>query len=308
MADIVDKIVQILEAPQDKEAFDSWLGMNSALDLLRENAMEDDFVVYASDRSTYIHAVLAPASLLNPPDVEDLMAWNSTPTSSWGVNVQYSESRKVWITPPLDHTGSKTVDRGEQLIFARDFDGRSGKKWYFEILQKFTHMFGLHYVEERHAYCRLDERGDVEDVIRIIERPGKGEEFGTDLITFKRELLDEYLVLTDSVIVRTFDFTRYRPGGFNGWRDGHDICFQSEGHMHYRSHIEPGYASYLRGIQLVHPVLGTDDVIARYDYRVKERQYASFLALDWKNNVLREISSARGRRRIISPNPISPSS
>ena len=40
-------------------------------------------------------------------------------------------------------------------------------------------------MEERHAYCRLDERGDVEDVIRIIEMPGKGKEFGLNVITFK---------------------------------------------------------------------------------------------------------------------------
>jgi len=31
-------------------------------------------------------------------------------------------------------------------------------------------------MEERHAFCRLDKGGDVEDVIRIIEIPGKGEE------------------------------------------------------------------------------------------------------------------------------------
>jgi len=88
--------------------------------------------------------------------------------------VRFSEPRAVWISPPLDHTGSKTLNQGEQLVFSRNFDGRFGKKSYYEILQKFTHLFGLHYMDERHAYCRLDERGDVEDVIRIVELPGKG--------------------------------------------------------------------------------------------------------------------------------------
>jgi len=295
MADIiVDRLKQMAEWPSQAESFNAWLEMGSALDLLRDNAQQHEFVVYASDRFTFIHAILAPASLLNPPDIEDLMSWNCNPTTSWGVTVQFSEPRSVWISPPLEHTGSKTLDQGEQLVFSRDFDGRSGKKSYYEILQKFTHLFGLHYIDERHAYCRLDELGDVEDIIRIVEIPGKGEEFGLNVITFNRDLLDEYLVLTDSVIVRTFDFTRYRPGSFNGWRAAHDVQFQNDVDMHYRSHVEPGYASYLRGFQLVRSLATKGQIISRYDYTgaKKDRQYASFIAHDWKNNVIREISCA----------------
>jgi hypothetical protein len=90
-----------------------------------------------------------------------------------------------------------------------------GTRNYYEISQKVIHLFDLHNMEERHAYCRLDKRGDVEDAIQVIEAPCKGEDFGANVITFDRDLLDEYLVLTDSVVVRTFDFTRCRPGGFS---------------------------------------------------------------------------------------------
>ena len=180
-------------------------------------------------------------------------------------------------------------------MFARDFDGHPGKKSYYEVLQKFTHVFELHYMEERYAYCRLDKHGDVEDVIRIIEIPGKGEEFGTNIVAFNRDLLDEYLVLTDSVIVRTFDFTRYQPGRFSGWAT-HDRRFESEGDMAYNHHIEPGYASYLRGIQLVRTKETRDAIVKRFDYTAAKegRQYASFIAQDWRNNVIREISCAPG--------------
>jgi len=91
-----------------------------------------------------------------------------------------------------------------------------GKKGYFEVLQKFLHVFDLHLVEERASYCRLDRYGDVEDMIRIVEVPGKGDAFGASAIVINRELLDEYMVLTQSVIVRMFDFTRYRAGRFDG--------------------------------------------------------------------------------------------
>lgn len=294
MADILERVNKISEPPAEAEAFNAWLEMGDALDFLRQNAQENEFVVYVSDRYSFIHALLVPAPAVTPPDIDDLMSWNCNPDHSWGISVQYSEPPSVWISPPLEHTGSKTLDQGEQLIFSRDFDGRSGKKSYYEILQKLTHIFGLHYLDERHAYCRLDEHGDVEDVIRIIEVPGKGEEFGLNLITFNRDLLDEYLALTDSLIVQTFDFTRYRPGDFHGWGAAHEAKFQSAGDLHYRSHVEPGYASYSRGLQLVRPLATKEQILRRYDHMEvrKERQYTSFIAQDWKNNVIREVSCA----------------
>jgi len=223
------------------------------------------------------------------------MSWNCNPASSWGITVQFSEPRSVWISPPLDHTGSKTLDKGEQLAFARQFDGLSGKKSYYKILQKFTHLFDLHYLEERQSYCRLDEHSDVEDAIRIVEIPGKGEEFDTNVVIFNRGLLDEYLILTDAVFVRTFDFTQYRPGTFGGWRAAHDVSFRSDGGMHYRYHVEAAYASYLRGFDLVRSAATRDAIIKRFDYTAaKDKQYASFIALDWKNKVTIEISCAPG--------------
>ena len=133
-------------------------------------------------------------------------------------------------------------------------------------------------------------------MIRIVEIQDKGEDLGLNAITFNRDLLDEYLVLTDSVIIRTFDFIRYRPDNFSGWHAAHDARFQSEGDIHYRSHVEPGYASYLRGIQLVRSLATRDQVADRHDQTTaKERQYASFIAKDWKNNVIREISCEPGQ-------------
>jgi hypothetical protein len=263
---VVDRLHRISEPPSQKVDFDSWLEMGSAIDFLRDNAQRDEFVVYGSDRYTFIHAILAPASSLSPPDIDDLMSWSCNATSSWAIEVRFSEPRSVWISPPLDHTGSRTLNGAEQLVFARRFEGRTGRKSYYEILQKFTQLFDLHYMEERHAYCRLDGRGDLEDLIRIVEIPGKGEEFGADVVVFNRNLLDEYLVLTDSTIVRTFDFTRYRRGDFSGWHAAHDARLHTDSDMHYRSHVEPGYASYLRGFQLVRSLATRDAIIERFDY------------------------------------------
>ena len=164
-----------------------------------------------------MHAVLVPSESVTPPNIDDLMLWNCDAYSGWGLVTSYHPTPSIDISPPLDGDSSETLAKGEQLIFAREFDGRVGDKRYFEILQKFLHISNLHYLAERKAYCRLDGHGDVEDVIRIFEIPVEaGQMFGGTIVTVVREVLDRYATLTDSTIVRTFDFTRASLSRF-GW-------------------------------------------------------------------------------------------
>jgi hypothetical protein len=157
------------------------------------------------------------------------------------------------IAPPLQDTGSKTLDQGEQLVFARFFEGRLGKKNYIEILQKFVQVSDLHFLPERNAYCRLDKHGDVEDVISIFNVPAKGQGYDGTIVTFNRTVLDKYLTMTDLGIVRTFDFTRWRPTQFAGWSNTQDEKQVVDDELIYRLVVEPGQASYARGCQIVQP-------------------------------------------------------
>ena len=295
MSGVLNRLCELAIAPSQKEAFDSWLKAEDAIAFLTDNAQQDEFVVYASIEHTFIHMIFVPASLTNPPDIDDLLSWDFNATSSWGISYTFSEPPEVSISPPLDNTRSKTLHQGEQLVFARFFEGRMGNKNYFEVLQKLVHIFDLHFLPERNAYCRLDKHGDIEDVIRIVTIPVKGETGGGTIVLFKRQLLDEYMVLTESVIVRMFDFTRYRPSHFYGWSHTPDAKQITDVDLAYRSAIEPGNGSYTRGCQIVRPLMSKEAVIRRHGPTQEEdRQYASFIAHDWKNKIVREISCAPG--------------
>lgn len=296
MADVIAALKQLSTAPTEDAAFNEWLEFKDTVAFLRANARENEFVVYASLQHAFMNAIAVPTSAVNPPDVEDLMSWNCNATTSWGVCTTFSKPPSISIAPPLDHTGSKTLNQGEQLVFARHFEGRIGRKNYHEVLQKFIQVFDLHFLEERNAYCRFDKHGDIEDVICIVALPSIGGAYGGTVIMFNRNVLDEYLALTDSVLVRTFDFTHYRPSQFGGWSAPHLAEYKTDNDLSYRSHLEPGHASYLRGFQIVRPVTTKESLIKRYDHAApdEERQYASFIAHDWKNKVVAEISCAPG--------------
>jgi hypothetical protein len=293
MSDIVKMLKQISEAPTDEDAFNQWLHMQDAIAFLRANLSHEEFVVYSNTQHCFIHTVTVPRTLVDPPNVDDLLRWNCDAYSGWGIAIGFAPP-SAEVVPPLHDSGSATIDGGEKLIFARSFEGRLGQTHYFDILPKYLHISELHFLRERNAYCKFDEHGDIEDGIRIIELPSEREAYGGTVLAFRRAQLDEYLALTDSVLVRMFDFMRLRLSGFGGWSNGHDVQQIQDGDLFYRFHMEAGHASYMRGCQIVAPGISKDSVIARYSNPTERREYATFLALDWKNNDVKEISCGPG--------------
>ncbi|MBT8420187.1 MAG: hypothetical protein KJO08_04915, partial [Gammaproteobacteria bacterium] len=181
---------------------------------------------------------------------------------------------------------------GEQIVFARSFDGRQEQQSYIEILQKLTHPFELHYVPEREAYCRFDDHGDIEDIIRIAEIPfddlaglGSGR-----IVTIKRDILDEYMTMTGQSLVLLFDSTRFDPGNFNGWQEQNIEYHQEHPEIWYHMG-DIGRASYLRGFQIIRSALTQKDLLKRHGFsQSDDRQYVTFIAQDWKHEETRKCS------------------
>jgi hypothetical protein len=211
MSDIAASLTKSSIPPAAEEAYCIWLEQKDALALLEANLGQDDFVVYASLGHSFMHAVLVPNSLLNPPNVQDLLAWNFTAHTSWGIWHDFADPPSIGMSPPLDHTGSKGIDHGEQLVFARSFDGRIDDRYYIEILQKFVHVFDLHFLPERNAYCRLDKHGDIEDVIR--------KHIGSDFDDFLREEQLEISEATAAKRVIVFQIAQEMKGSSEGGRE-----------------------------------------------------------------------------------------
>jgi hypothetical protein len=167
MNDVVKRLRAITTAPpREGGAFDSWLEQKDVFAFLKDNLSDQELILYASLPFTFIYSIAVPEGSLEPLDINDLMGWGANPWSSWSISISLGEPAEIEIIPPLENVSSKVLAGGEQLIFARRFDGKQEQKNYYEVLQKLTHLLDLHYVPERRAYCRFDKRGDVEDVIR----------------------------------------------------------------------------------------------------------------------------------------------
>ena len=73
---LIETIGRISPPPGNDAAFDEWLDGTDGIDFLKENALGDEFVFYATPGATFIHTILVPAANVTPPDVEDRMKWS----------------------------------------------------------------------------------------------------------------------------------------------------------------------------------------------------------------------------------------
>jgi hypothetical protein len=90
-----------------------------------------------------------------------------------------------------------------------------------------------------------------------------------------------------------FDFTRFKPNSFGGWDHSIAVRESRNDGLYYRAHIEPNHASYMRGVQIVYPRISKEDLIKKVEYSPdQQREYASFIAWDFKNGIVSDISTA----------------
>src|SRR5215471_866329 len=97
--------------PKKDRQFDAWLEQQDAFAFLERNAVDDELVVFASLRFTFIHSVLVSNTVLDPVNVEDLLNWSCGPDEAWGFWTSHDSIgiSSIGISPPLDHPGSDTL-------------------------------------------------------------------------------------------------------------------------------------------------------------------------------------------------------
>ncbi len=226
--------------------------------------------------------------------VDDILSWNLSSGEEWGYGLEYDEithePRKV-VSPPLDRTDSKILDNSEPIFFHRFFQGYTEHTNYVELNQKFAQISDIHWVAKRGAYCKLDDRGDLLDVSQVIDDKIR-------YSTVLRDALDFYMFLTDSVLIRVFDVTRFSdPISVAGDERTTVLYEDKNGGLYARkttatASASNGQAAWMRGFQILEPQKSEDEMIRELDTGITtEREYATFIAQDWKHNDIRECSS-----------------
>jgi hypothetical protein len=279
-----DRVSRALESISRIPEADAGEWLSSAeksIEFLKQNVQSDRLVLFASMPCVLIHVVLAPLRNLDPPDQEDLTRDFVAPDAAWAIEHSWGggEPARVYLSPPL--AGRKTLKDGEKLYFSRSFAG--SRRRSIEISQKLVHALGLHFIEERNAYCRLDDDGDLEDVISITEKDKDSWAEHLTLVTIQMRDFVEYMRLSDMGMVIFFDFTRVDHRSFHGWTDQKHFDRKAPD-LFYNGGVMPGHASYVNGRMVARPSITMEDIVrARTEASDPAfRRYATFKAIDLK--------------------------
>ena len=292
---LIERIAFLDKAPEDPDKFTTWIKAKGHLDLLRDNAKEDEQIIYSSGDYTFIHAVVVSEDKISPLDKGDLLKWSGNPFNPCASYTCGGGKEGVWVESNYYSWGCKTLKGAQQLVFGRIFEGIKGKdRLFLEILQEYAHVTEIYSRPERHAYCRFDENGDFDNIVSITLEEAKED---LTLVSFKREPLEQYLAATNSVLVRMFDFKLLRRSKifkFIDWPDDPEKLFDESDDLFYRQKVDHGKKVYTRGVQIIRPIRPKAEIFSSMKanwYGCQERQYAEFIIFDWRNKCITNIST-----------------
>jgi len=264
--------------------------------LLANERHADKVVLYASAfgdlGSVFIHSVLVRRSAINISAVSDFTDWRGNPFDGPSCGLVYGGGEG----PRVEYDSGALGDSGmlgdaRKIVFGRSFEALHDGANYYELVQELTLAHGLHWVEERSAWCRLDDRGDVEDVAKVEVAESSGSELRTTIVTVDRELMNLHMAATDTCIFQMFDVD-VRHDKFHMFDGGVERVFADPGSelvLKYR--VDKHRASYFRGGQILRPGLDSHGMgDALFAAQNAPREYTSFITQDFKNGVVLDVS------------------
>jgi hypothetical protein len=269
------------DGPTEPDERVKWLEGRDVPNFL-ESSVSEDVPIYVSRGSLYLYGAFIPAERLTGDWVKQGLTWNFSVPEGWGYGYRNDRDGNSTpaIFPPLNQTGSELLDRAEPLIFWRRLEGRGQP--YMELNQRFAHVAGIHRIEERGAYCRVDDNGDIENVV-VTERTDSGW-----TCTARRSALDFYMFLTDSVLVRVFDVIRPLASWDGQGRRTEAVVKHPSQEIFARQTLlldESGLPirGTLRGFQVVRRGMEDEKLwkVLRGE-PLEPKQYETFLINDWK--------------------------
>lgn len=254
---------------------------------LIEETQEDWVMLYLITDDYFLNSFLIEDKyneLYQTPDATKLNFGLATCSSSY-----VSNFKDNWLEKSY-RNGFKN-SKMYPIFFSRDFDGyEKEKRSYYELLQGFLHVSDLHWVESKMSYCNLNDVGDVEEKVVVID------EDDFTCILADRVTLETYMGYGSFSLMRFFEVKRYLSKPAWGMGSQKEVKILSSEDkttfIRYRPNSDESvvdtWCDMARGSNLVTPRRSIQEI----EELEKTKEYASFIIQDWKNNCEVEWSSS----------------
>ncbi len=282
-----DVLKRLQELSADPQAADvaSWIRCTDAVELVRAQAKMGWFVLCGLGRRLFVHTVVVPEEIIRSATASDLHLWSGNPSAQWSFALGPNEPS---LSAPLSSIGSKAIATGEQLVFLRETKARTPSS-YIELSNCFSQALDLHLVPERESWVHIDEHGDPQDIVKVFrnnKHHGRSELF----VLARHDAVEDYAKLGRTCIVTMFEANRSVDRTFRDLNARHETQKASRTLYVRQWHDNKSYG-YTRGVSInyVTKRQRLRLVSSFLDFR-RTTKFATFLAYDWKNKRVANIS------------------
>lgn len=270
---------QLCHRPTSSEEKSKWLQLASFVNIIETELNDEYIVLYASSDTLFIHSVLMSSEQIDEVTMKDLLNWSGNPYDTWSISCSRVECSVE--APNLFRNESIIY---EQLIFGRQLDGVKGYTNYYEVNQKLTHTLGLHYIHEQKAWCKLDDSGDLNEVIKI-NTYIVDEKTSLKIICIQKSSLAKYATLTKQKLIRMIDYSAY-DDPFNVWPDEREPIQIQTAITFGEQVLALPVGGYFRGIQII-PIRISKKEIIEEIWGDSPKEYVELIVNDIKHSCIK---------------------
>ena len=295
----VQSLLRVVAPPSELTATGAWLEQHELARWLEHERDADVVTLYGSatghhGSSIFVHAILVPEDGLRAASERALVTWSGNPFDHHYCGLVYGGGKppRVELSPP-GASFERCFPTAQRIIYGRSFEARHGHRTYYELAQELALAHELHWLDERDAWCRLNDVGDVVDLARV-ERVGDDRlEPDTGVsVTIDRKLLELQMSATRTCLVQMFDSTRV-SSDFNGWTSGvgDEVFHNGAIGLSFKYRVDSPNGSFFRGSQVLRPRLDAYGLGAQlYAASRAPKQFTTFITHDFKNGRLVDVS------------------
>ncbi|OJX40221.1 MAG: hypothetical protein BGO78_14705 [Chloroflexi bacterium 44-23] len=281
-----------MERPKDKK-FEDWLAMEDFRSYLLDTSTKE-IPVYQLDGKAggllFLSSLLLPQELFSEALIDDLINWQEDPVeSSWGYGSEFENGRESKVIySPFSNMRPEVLIDAVPILTRRINCLNRNRTEYFEVNPEIAHIHDLHWNEAHHAFCTLNENGDIWDVVKVHQ------EGRCTKVSIVEEVLVKHMILGNYVFLRFFDLDRWEGElDMPNSSDYVSTVYWHDHNIHARwtpIHKKDGTLGrvFLRGFQIIYPP--NDPDIQRECIEGAPRQYCTYIAFDWKHGQIGEYS------------------
>ncbi|MFS2033413.1 hypothetical protein ACEN8I_05230 [Polaromonas sp. CT11-55] len=289
-------LLRLIRGPEQQESTNP-AAQNDLISWLQTQRRDGKVALYASAThgmaSVLVHSVLVKTSKL-AGGLRGIADWQGNPYDSPSCSLVTggNQSAQVEMFYPWRERQPAPLIGAIQLVFARTFDARLGGRTYFELSQDLTLAHGLHWLEEKQAWCRFDENGEVVAMAGV-EHAGNGDHgAAAQLVWVDHDLLQRHMSASGTSLVQMFDAIPIPSGLPTSEHPAGEEVGNFESGLIYRSGMS-GAGGYARGVYLLGPdQTAQERGMAEASADDTPKEYETFTILDWKNEKVVECSSS----------------